>query len=233
MSGAPDEEAALAPLVTETSKALRAPWAAGIAGIAFSILFTLALLLIRNQSILDASDQGIADWFADGGDTQVLIAALYLMPFAGVAFLWFIAVVRDQFGEHDDRFFGSVFYGSGLLFVALLFIVAAIAGSLVVGVRYLGQPPPSAESMDLIRSLGYTLLFAIASRAAALFIISTATIGRRGRIFPRWFALLGYANALILLLVVSLWDWIVLVLPAWVAIVSVFILRREWSRRRG
>jgi len=31
--------------------------------------------------------------------------------------------------------------------------------------------------------------------------------------------------------VVVVWDWIVLVLPVWVALVSLYILRRERSRR--
>jgi hypothetical protein len=34
-----------------------------------------------------------------------------------------------------------------------------------------------------------------------------------------------------LLLGVAFWDWVVLVLPAWVAVVSLFILRRERSRQ--
>ena len=46
---------------------------------------------------------------------------LYLVPFAGIAFLWFIGVVRDRIGEREDKFFATVFFGSGLLFVAMLF----------------------------------------------------------------------------------------------------------------
>ena len=37
-----------------------------------------------------------------------------LMPFAGIAFLWFIGVVRDGFGRYEDKFFASVFLGSGI-----------------------------------------------------------------------------------------------------------------------
>jgi hypothetical protein len=42
--------------------------------------------------------------------------ALYLVPFAGIAFLWFIGVLRDRLGELEDRFFATVFFGSGLLY---------------------------------------------------------------------------------------------------------------------
>jgi hypothetical protein len=87
--------------------------------------------------------------------------------------------------------------------------------------------------MELVRSLAYTLLFAFATRAAAVFLISIATLGLRSRTFPRWFAWTGYLFGIVLLLVVTFWDWIVLLLPAWVAVVSAFVLRRERALRRA
>ena len=157
---------------------------------------------------------------------------MYLAPLAGVAFLWFIAVIRDQIGEREDRFFATVFFGSGLLFVAMLFVSAAAVSAVVVGVRYLGEAPPSAATVGLMRALGYTLAFAFATRAAAIFLIATATIGIQSRVFPRWFAVTGYALGAVLLFVMTIWALAILVLPIWVALVSLFILRREWSHRR-
>lgn len=55
------------------------------------------------------------------------------MPFAGIAFLWFIGVIRDRLGDHEDRFFASVFLGSGLIFLATVFVAMAIAGALLAG----------------------------------------------------------------------------------------------------
>ena len=69
-----------------------------------------------------------------------MIGGLYLAPFAGIMFLWFVAVIRDQVGEREDRFFATVFFGSGILFVALLFVASAIAVSPSVSYRYLDQP---------------------------------------------------------------------------------------------
>jgi hypothetical protein len=126
-----------------------------------------------------------------------------------------------------------VFFGSGLLFVALVFVAAAVASAPVVGYQYLDQPAPSAATMATMRALSYTVLFAFATRAAAVFLISMGTIGLRSRTFPNWFAWTGYLLGIVLLVVVTLWDWIILVLPAWVAIVSLFIMRRERSRGRG
>ena len=93
------------PIIEEAGRQLRAPWAASIAGLLFSVLFTAALVLVRSQS-----DQS-------GQNTAVVIGGLYLAPFAGIMFLWFVAVIRDQIGEREDRFFATVFFGSGLLFV--------------------------------------------------------------------------------------------------------------------
>ena len=227
---APDAERDLA-VISDAGRALRAPRAAGIAGIAFAILFTLALVLIRNLPLGHLNDAQIAAWFASGADTALLVGGLYLAPFSGIAFLWFVAVIRDQIGEREDRFFATVFFGSGLLFVAFLFVAALVISSLAVGVRYLDQAPPSAAEVGLLRSLAYTALFAFGTRAAAVFLLSTATIGLRSQTFPRWFALSGYLIGLVLLVVVTFFDWIILVLPAWVALVSAFIIQRERSRR--
>ena len=105
---------------------LRAPWAASVAGIAFAILFTVSLVLLRTQPIFAMTDAEVAAWFESGQDFLVLVGALYMAPFAGIAFLWFIAVIRDQLGEREDKFFGTVFLGSGLLFVAMYFVAVAV-----------------------------------------------------------------------------------------------------------
>ena len=68
------------------------------------------------------------DWLADGSRRKAILVALNLLPFAAIAFLWFIGVVRDRIGEGEDRLFATVFLGSGLLFIAMLFAGGAVAG---------------------------------------------------------------------------------------------------------
>ncbi|HEX5827941.1 MAG TPA: hypothetical protein VFY23_10495 [Candidatus Limnocylindrales bacterium] len=140
--------------------------------------------------------------------------------------------MRDQIGDREDKFFATIFFGSGLLFVAMLFAAAAVAGSVVTGVRCLGLPPPTAEDTAFARTLSYTLMFGFLTRAGGVFLISLATNGLRSRTFPAWFAWIGYAMGLLMLVVVNFWDSIVLVMPAWVAVVRLLILRRERARRR-
>ena len=53
------------------------------------------------------------------------------MPFAGIALLWFIGVIRDRLGKDEDRFFAIVFLGSGLLFLAMLDASAAVVGGIL------------------------------------------------------------------------------------------------------
>jgi len=233
-SAAATPQADAAPdVVVEAGRQLRAPWAASLAGILFAVLFTAALLLIRGSPLMAESNREMARLFAEGRDQWLFVGALYLAPFAGIMFIWFIAVVRDQLGEREDRFFATVFFGSGLLFVALLFAAAALASAAVVGYRYLGLDAPTVDETQLVRSISYTLLFAFASRAAAVFLLTIATVGLRSRTFPRWLAYAGYLFGIVLLLLVTFWDWIVLLLPAWVAVASLFILRQERSLRRS
>jgi hypothetical protein len=229
--GGPGPDAVVPTAIDEAGRQLRAPWAASIAGLLFSILFTAALLLLRTQPMTTAGDAELVRLYATGQDLPVVVGGLYLAPFSGIMFLWFIAVIRDQLGEREDRFFATVFFGSGVLFVALMFVATAVASMPSVGVRYLDQAAPTAEATAFERALSYALLFAFATRAAAVFLLATATIGLRSRVFPRWLGMAGYLFGLVLFLVVAVFDWVILVLPAWVAVASLYILRQERSRR--
>ena len=119
------------PETTLTAAHLRAPRAAAIAGILFAVLLITSLLLIRLAVPADPLEAGA--WLQTRLNTVAL--ALNLVPFAGIAFLWFIGVLRDRLGMHEDRLFATVFRGSGLLFLALLFVSAALAGGIVLLVK--------------------------------------------------------------------------------------------------
>jgi hypothetical protein len=220
-------------VLEEAGRQVRAPWAASVAGLLFAALFTGSLLLMRLQPTLGASDQELAEIYARGEDLAAFIGGLYLAPFAGIMFMWFMAVVRDQIGEREDQFFATVFLGSGLVFVAMYFAAIAVASAPVVGVRYLGLDAPTSGEIELFQQVSYSLMFGFATRAAAVFLMAMASIGLRSGVFPRWFSRVGYAVAILMLVVVAFWDWIILALPAWIALVSAYILRRERRRARA
>ena len=198
----------------------RTPRAAAIAGIIF------ALLLITSHSLIwisvPSNPMGPAVDVIDR--SQTISLALNLLPFAGIAFLWFIGVLRDRFGEREDRFFATVFLGSGVLYISMVFIAAAVAGGIL---RVLGT-----GSRELIQSGAYALgrvevnetMHIYAAKMAGVFMISTSTIARQTRIVPAWMAFLGYALAVIALLSIGTIEWISLVFPLWVLLISSYIL---------
>ncbi len=166
----------------------------------------------------DASEPG--DWVADDSKRKSVLVALNLLPFAGIAFLWFIGVVRDRIGHGEDRFFATVFLGSGLLFIAMLFSTGAVAGGLVATAQEFQTP----AVWSFGRRVSHALLTVYAMRMAAVFAISTTTIASRLGLIPRWLTALGLASGLVLLFSVSLIPWIEVIFPAWVFVFSVHIL---------
>ena len=89
--------------------------AAAIAGIVFGVLLLTAMTMVR----LAMSDDDYESLQTDGDRRAMIRLSLQLVPFAGIAFLWFIGVIREQLGAVEDRLFSTVFMGSGLLFLAL------------------------------------------------------------------------------------------------------------------
>ena len=63
----PAPSAPVPPMITEAGRQLRAPWAASVAGLLFALFFTGALVLMRNQAMVSANDQELAELFASGG----------------------------------------------------------------------------------------------------------------------------------------------------------------------
>jgi hypothetical protein len=206
---------------------LRAPRAAGVAGLVFGILFIVALLLVRRHPGADASPAEIAEYYGEDGSGSLGLVGLYLVPFSGIAFLWFIAVIRNRIGDREDQFFGTVFLGSGLLFVAMLFVAAAAAGAPLAAARFQDAGVPSDEMIDLSRGLAYTLLYVYAVKVAAVFMLVVSTIALQTVTLPRWLVFAGYAVAALLLVSVSFFPLIVLLFPGWVALVSIVILMAD------
>jgi hypothetical protein len=161
-----------------------------------------------------------------------VLFALGLMPFAGIAFLWFVGVLRDRIGEAEDRFFATVFLGSGLLFLGTLFVASALAAGLVASAGNGGGTLPSSDTWEVARRTTYELAIVYAMRMAAVFTIATSTILLRTRLAPRWLVVAGYAAGLVLLLAVGLFAWVELVFPAWVLVLSVYVLVAGGRRDR-
>lgn len=211
----------------------RAPRSAGLAGIAFSLLFLGFAVLLGTRPPEGLTEAGLVDWFERTAKGPITLATLYVAPFAGIAFLWFLAVVRDRIGDREDRFLATVFLGSGLVFVAMFWAAAAALASLVAGERLEAAPPLSAATLESTRSLAFSFLFVMAARAAAVFMIVTSTIALRTAIFPRWLIIASYVIALVMLLSLASLQWVVLLFPLWVFVMSIYILNGEIRAVQG
>ncbi|MFD0363009.1 hypothetical protein ACFQZZ_16315 [Nocardia sp. GCM10030253] len=200
---------------------LKTPRAAAVAGILFAALFASSFVLVRTA--LPADSFAGTEWVGRSGSK--ISVALVLAPFAGIAFLWFVAVVRDWIGDLEDRFFSTVFLGSGLLFLAMFFVSMAVGGGVLAFSRQ--YDVPQSEIVYFGREVMLQINDIYALRMAAVFMISLGTIWLRTGLMPRWLAVITYLVALILLVVVSFSFWVTLLFPAWVLVISVFILAND------
>ena len=203
-----------------TRAQVKTPRAAAIAGILFSVLLTTTLVLIRIS--VPAISPEIQDWSAIDAGTATL--ALNLVPFAGIAFLWFIGVVRDRLGTYEDRFFATVFSGSGILFLAMFFAAAAVSGATIMGLAAAPKLLIESGAYTFGRAISAQIMNVFALKMAGVFMISTATLAMRTHNLPRWITLPGYALAALLLLSSRFADWLPLAFPLWVLVLSIYIL---------
>jgi hypothetical protein len=209
-----------------TARFWRSRRSAAIAGIVFGVLLLVALTMLR----IALSEGTLQTLQTDAQRRGLIRLSLHLVPFAGIAFLWFIGVVRDQLGSVEDRLFSTVFLGSGLLFLAMLFVGAVLSSGLLA---MLAESNLNADLFAYGRSTTQTLISVYAMRMAAVFTISVSTVGLRASAMPRWVSYIGYLVALILLVAAGEHKWTQLLFPAWVLLVSVVILFTRPPSREG
>jgi hypothetical protein len=198
------------------------PRAVAISGIVFAGLFITSLVLVRLAMPADPSEPGA--WLSDDTARNWVRIALNLAPFAGIAFLWYMAVLRDRIGLQEDRFFATVFLGSGLLFVAMLFVQVVIARGLFDTFTGIASVPKDQELYRFGRGMVYGLMNTFGLKMAAVFMFVTSTIGIRTGVLARWVSFVGFAFGLVLLLTITDFPWIALIFPSWVIVVSLYIL---------
>jgi len=208
------------PEITMVRAGLKTPRAAAIAGIVFSVLFMTVLVIFRLCVPADLSEAG--EWLPRHWKSVHI--ALQILPFSAIAFLWFMGVMRDRIGEHEDRFFSTVFLGSGFLFVAMIFCFSAVEGAVIMS--YMKAPDAVMESViySFGRLLSYHMINVYGIKMAAVFMVLTSTLSLRTGVVPRWMALMGYPLALLLLLCSSFFIWLPMIFPLWVFIISSYIL---------
>ncbi len=200
-----------------TARFWRTRRAAAIAGIVFGVLLITAMVMAR----IALEEGSLEALQSDAGRRRLIRFSLNLVPFAGIAFLWFIGVIREQIGVVEDRLFSTVFLGSGLLFLAMMFSGTVTSTSLL---EMLAGRTANIDIWAYGRSSTQVLISVYAMRMAAVFTLSVSTLGLRTSAIPRWVSFVGYAVALVLLVAAGEHKWTQLVFPAWVLLLSVVIL---------
>ena len=82
---------------------LTTPRAAGVAGIVFAVLFVASLVALRTVVGRSLSPRTVIR-NVTARDATLAVVGLYMTFFAGLAFLWFMAVLRDRIGQREDKF---------------------------------------------------------------------------------------------------------------------------------
>ena len=209
--------------VARIRQKMKTPRAAAVAGILFSLLAIPSFLLFR----ISIHPNPLSQPTGMIQHSKTISLALYLLPFAGIAFLWFMGVIRDRLGEFEDRFFATVFFGSGLLFIAMIFTGAAEMAGIITVLGHERAALIQSGSYYLGRAEAYQTMNIYAAKMAGVFMMATCTMTLQTRTLPRWIPLLGYALALILLLSIGRIEWIFMLFPLWVLLISAYMLMED------
>jgi len=197
---------------------------AAIAGIAFAALFTAALALVSQIPRLASPDSTYTAFYSAGSGGVLVTVGLYLVPFAGIAFLWFTMAFRTLL-DRPARLTEGLQLASGVAFICMLFAGTAVAGAVALMLHFANVPAPAASVDRVLSSVGYGLVFVYGVRMAGMFAITTTTLARRAGLIPGWLAVLSYLMAAFLLVTTTTQPATLLVLPAWVLFTSVALLR--------
>ncbi|MGI9528570.1 MAG: hypothetical protein ACR2NG_02580 [Acidimicrobiia bacterium] len=217
---------AIDPVKQPPAARLRTPRSAAAAGIVFAVLLGVSMVIV--QSTIPAGDRQDPSWLS--GETWSLSVAVTLVPFAGIAFLWFMGVVRDQIGDAEDRFFATVFLGSGLLMLASLFVWIGLIGA-ALATTSASPDWPNSDTFPFVASLIDIMGSTIALRMAGVFVFATSTIWMRTGVMPKWVGLASAATGVALLIGGGQIRHLRFLFPLWVLFVSILILVAVRKRR--
>jgi hypothetical protein len=206
----------------------RAAYLTAGVGIAFAILFLLTYYLTTGLPGPQASDAEIVEFYDSESRRLPIIVGTYIMPFAGIAFLWFIVALRMWIAAGSARISelsSNIQLLSGIIFIAVFFTSAAASASTAAAIQF-STTPYSPTAARLLPQFGTTLAFVFAMRMAAMFIFTTSNIGRSSKILPRWFLVFGYIVGIFLLLSAGFRSLFVLAFPIWMLLLGIILLHR-------
>lgn len=200
---------------------IRSPRSAAVAGLIFAFLSVLQMAL---GSTIGADTPEIIQRELIETWSQIASIVLSIMPFAGIAFIWFTAVIRDWLGDREDRFFSTVFFGSGIIYVAMMFVYAAVMGA-IFGSLALAEVYALDNGVFVF---GFALVNEVlenyALRMAGVYMLSIGTLLSKTGRAPRWLVALTFIVAVGFILFAGMTRVALYIFPGWVFVVSIYIL---------
>jgi hypothetical protein len=206
---------------------IRSPRSAAVAGIIFSLMRITSLIIMTSVT---GEAEFTVEWLEIWKGTSTAI--VLMVVFSGIAFLWFTGVIRDLIGEREDHFFATIFFGSGILYVAMGFVWAAIFGAVLELHSNLSRLIVDKD----IYLFGFAIMDEIGDnyllRMAGVYMTSINTLWFRMKIMPRWIVFLTYILALAFLFFAERLLLARYLFPAWILLISFYILILNYRRSR-
>jgi hypothetical protein len=199
-------------------------------GLVHSLLLMAGALLLMTQTPgIDASDEELIAFYQDPERRRiVVVAGLYLIPFAGIAFIWFFVALRMWISASAPRLnllLSNVQLVSGIIYTTLI-LAAGGAMSVMATIVELSDQAVDPLLARQFPQYGAALLLIFAMRMAAMFVLTTTNLGRLSGILPRWFILIGFVVAGVLLFTASLSSGLVLLFPVWILVFCAVLFDR-------
>lgn len=204
---------------------------AALAGVVFALLFVAGWLLIRMSPSIDAPRDELIRYYTDPDQRWAsAVAGLYVVPFAAIAFIWFMAALRDRYlrsGGRENVLLSTTHLVAGTLYVTALFASAAVELALV---WMADQPPDAVFDVDAARAMvafGAALSQIVALRSGAVFIVISTTRAMRAGLFPRWYGVLCVIVAFVLMFTYTSGALTGLMMPIWVVATSALVMAQR------
>jgi hypothetical protein len=208
---------------------VRAPRSAALAGILFSLLIGASMILLRTGAVVDPAEID-TEWLDAQSSSAAVV--LVLIPFAGIAFLWFTGVMRDLLGALEDKFFATVFLGSGIILVVMMFVWASAFGAMFGTYQAVGGALDDFDIFIYATAFANQIMGSYFLRMASVYMLSIGSLWTRTKVVPRWLTIVTYLVAVPFLLFAGALRWARFLFPAWVLLVSIFILILNYRYKR-
>jgi len=212
----------------KVQREVRSPRSAALAGILFSLLMGASMILLRNGAIVNPTEID-GEWLDAQSSTAAVV--LVLIPFAGIAFLWFTGVMRDLVGELEDKFFATVFLSSGIILVVMMFVWASAFGAMFGTYQVVAGALNDFDVFIYATAFSNQIMGSYFLRMASVYMLSIGSLWTRTKVVPHWLTLVTYALAVPFLIFAGSIRWARFVFPAWVLMVSIFILVLNFRRK--